>query len=396
MIHFIFNILSNGDKGYAIILNRIWNLYISKDIALPQEKVFSQSSICEARQKLCEDIFKDLNHKLIAEFEKDKANSVFMDSHRIFAIDGSKVTLPKGLEEEGYKVNNEGAHYPKGLLSCIYNLQNYIIHDFSLKDSLDERAPALEHLEYLRENDIVIFDRGYFSYYMLHQCFNKKIHPIFRLQRGLQNEAIESFIASQQTDIITEYTPSNTIKYDLRKKGINIDIITIKIRLIKYFINDETYIIATTLLDQDRYKPNIFKNLYHRRWDIEELYKISKVIMNLENFHSKTQRGVKQEIYAHFILINIARFFEFYSSKNTLFNNNYKFNFKNSLETIKIYIEELLFSKIKILLKKIPLIIYSIARVKQKKRPNRKYPRISRQPINKWKLDKKTKIIATT
>ena len=314
LTHFIFNILGHQGKGYAITLNRMWNLYISKEIDLPQEKVFSQSSIWEARQKLSENIFKDLNYKLITEFEKNKNNSVFMENHRIFAVDGSKVTLPKNLENEGYKVNNEGAHYPKGLLSCIYNLQNYIIHDFSLEKSLDERTPALGHLDYLREDDIVVFDRGYFSYYMLHQCVEKKIHPIFRLQRGLKNKAIEDFITSDQIDIITEYTPSSRIGYDLKRKGINMDVVSIKIRLIKYFIGDEVYIIATTLLNQEKYKISLFKELYHRRWDIEELYKISKVIMNLENFHSKNQRGVKQEIYANFTLINLARFFEFYSS----------------------------------------------------------------------------------
>ncbi len=389
LIHFILGILSNKDKGYAIILNKIWDTYLLKNIVLPQEKAFSQSSICEARQKLSEDIFKDLNKNLILEFEKSKENSSFMEDHRIFAIDGSKVTLPKNLENEDYKVNNEGAHYPKGLLSCIYNLQNYIIHDFCLKSSLNERAPALEHIETMRKNDVVIFDRGYFSYYMLRQCIEKEIYPIFRLQGGLQNKEIDDFIAGNQDDEIIEYTPSESMKHSLKKKGFKANIIPTKLRLIKYFISNETYIIATTLLDQDRYKTSLFKELYHRRWDIEELYKISKVIMDLEKFHSKTERGVKQEIYAHFVLINIARFLEFESNKNNPITKEYRFNFKNSLETIKTYIEELLFCPVKDFLKIIPIIFASIIRVRQKIRPNRKYPRISYQAGNKWQLDRK-------
>jgi hypothetical protein len=158
---------------------------------------------------------------------------------------------------------------------------------------------------------------------------------------------------------------------------------------VKYFINDEIYILATTLFDQDRYKASLFKVLYYRKWDIEELYKISKVILDLDNFHSKTERGVKQKIYAHFVLINIARFFEFESSKNHSITKEYKFNFKNSLETIKTYIEELLFCPVKDFLKKIPLIFYLIVRTKQKIRPNRKYPRASCQLRNKWQLDRK-------
>jgi hypothetical protein len=206
LIHFILAILSNKNKGYFLI----------KNITLPQEKAFSQSSICEARQKLSEDIFKDLNKNLILEFEKNKKNSSFIQDHRIFAVDGTKVTLPKNLENGDYKVNNEGAHYPKGLLSCIYNLQNYIIHDFCLKSSLNERTPALEYMEALRKNDIVIFDRGYFNYYMLRACFEQEIHPIFRLQMGLQNKEVEDFIAGNQDDKIIEYTPCIA----LRRKGL--------------------------------------------------------------------------------------------------------------------------------------------------------------------------------
>ncbi|WP_410520770.1 transposase [Candidatus Tisiphia endosymbiont of Dioctria rufipes] len=60
-----------------------------------------------------------------------------------------------------------------------------------------------------------------------------------------------------------------------------------------------------------------FADLYHGRWGIEELYKISKLFVNIEEFHGKTARGVKQELYAHLLLINLARFFEF-EAKNLL------------------------------------------------------------------------------
>ena len=57
------------------------------------------------------------------------------------------------------------------------------------------------------------------------------------------------------------------------------------------------------------YKIDEFQKLYHGRWGIEELYKISKVYIDVEDFHSSTERGVKQELYAHLLLINIARIF---------------------------------------------------------------------------------------
>jgi hypothetical protein len=49
----------------------------------------------------------------------------------------------------------------------------------------------------------------------------------------------------------------------------------------------------------------------------QELYKISKKIIEIEDFHSKTDRGIKQELYAHVLLINISRIFESTSLDNS-------------------------------------------------------------------------------
>ena len=79
-------------------------------------------------------------------------------------------------------------------------------------------------------------------------------------------------------------------------------------QLIKHIIDEKVYLYGTTLI-REKYPKELFGKIYHNRWDIEELYKISKCLVNLEEFNSKLERRLKQEIYAHFVLINIARFF---------------------------------------------------------------------------------------
>ena len=55
-------------------------------------------------------------------------------------------------------------------------------------------------------------------------------------------------------------------------------------RLVKHMINGETYLYGTTLLDKEKYPALGLAELYHERWDIEELYKISKHIIDIEVF----------------------------------------------------------------------------------------------------------------
>jgi len=45
------------------------------------------------------------------------------------------------------------------------------------------------------------------------------------------------------------------------------------------------------------------------RWGIEELCKVSKRLVGAEQFHARTERGIGQELSAHFNIIAAARSF---------------------------------------------------------------------------------------
>ena len=67
--------------------------------------------------------------------------------------------------------------------------------------------------------------------------------------------------------------------------------------------------LATTLADPGRYSRKDLSELYHGHWSIEELHKISKDVIKVEAFHGRSERGVRQELYARFNLIAMARLF---------------------------------------------------------------------------------------
>jgi len=131
--------------------------------------------------------------------------------------------------------------------------------------------------------------------------------------------------------------------------------------------------------------------------------------MKVEDFHSHSERGVKQELFAHFVLITLTRIFANHSENG--FNSNraanddarleLKANFKNCLLTVSRQIEALLLQQTSLMTKTVNTIIASIGTCRQKLRPNRSYARCSRKPIGKWKPPKaakptaaKTRIIA--
>jgi hypothetical protein len=290
-------------------------------------------------------------------------------------------------------------------LSVIYNIGSGFVHDCLLTNHNNERLALIQQMDILSEGDVLVLDRGYFSYLVLCQALKKNIHLICRLQSGSTNKAIEAFWNSDLNDSVIDYRPSAAVQSSIKKQGFSLDCNPIKLRLIKYKIDNEIYVCATTLIGEN-YPLDEFPKLYHGRWGIEELYKISKEFIDVEDFHGKTERGVKQELYAHVLLINIARLFEIEANKKLpplsadnedknkiikahhwqdLFDGvkTLKINFKNCLLVISRFLEKL------VMLAKdesdwLSEMLRSISRVRQKIRPGRFFPRSSRKPHTKW------------
>jgi len=393
---FIFRLVfSNNKQGYAITIAELWDQCRTMNIALPQDTPVAPSAFCNARAKLDERIFKVL-HAEILQHDDSPCHADQWQSHRIYAVDGSRMNLPRQLLSCGYRTPSDNAHYPQGLLSCLYQLKTKIPVDFDLVAHADERKLALTHLASLSENDVVVYDRGYFSYAMLYEHRKQGIHPIFRM-KSKASSAVDKFIASSETDKVVQILPSKESKIGLRAKYPEASCQPIPLRVVKYTVAGTTYILGTTLLDQQRYTIENLSNVYHSRWGVEELYKISKQLMRIEDFHGKSERGVKQELYAHFILITLTRIFSNHSEDG--FNTKssadatqpIKANFKNSLITVARHIEGLLLQQAKLVTETINHIVASISSSRQKLRPNRSYDRCSRKPVGKWKPPKPAK-----
>ncbi|MCT8349851.1 transposase [Photorhabdus temperata] len=117
--------------------------------------------------KLPDDAIKTINKNIVSVWE-DNTHPETWKGHRLFAIDGSKLNIPRGLLENGYKTpKNTSRHYPYAMMSCLYDVLNSIIYDVDFVNHNNERACAEKHLQCLDSNAVVIFDRGYFSYYLL-------------------------------------------------------------------------------------------------------------------------------------------------------------------------------------------------------------------------------------
>ena len=181
------------------------------------------------------------------------------------------------------RARSEQAHYPQGLLSCLYRLHSRLPVDFDLLAHGNERAAALAHRQ-----------RG--------------LQAVFRIRRNA-GQALDRFLTSDQTDTVAEIFPGPDALRDLRRKHPRTHWRLLPLRLVKYTHGGTEYILGATLLDRQRYSVAALADLYHARWGIEELYKSSKQFLQVDPFHGRTEHLVKQELFAHFNLIAMTRSF---------------------------------------------------------------------------------------
>jgi hypothetical protein len=390
-------VLSKNTQSYATTIADMWKSRRDLQLILPQPKPIAASALTAARQKLDEDLFKVINKKLVEIYATEATNFSWL-GHRLFAVDGSKLNLPRPLSQCGYSTPTTG-HYPQGLVSTLYQLKSRLPFDFDLVKHANERKCASTHLGVLNQGDVIVYDRGYFSYSLLYQHLQRGVLPIFRLQKESFKE-IEEFIQSSNTDKLVSIMPrcKKTRKSLLDKFGIK-ELEPLPIRLVKYCHGSTEYYLGTTLLDSEKYSVEELADVYHARWGIEELYKISKSLIAIEDFHSRSDRGVKQELYAHFTLISLSRFLSnqaegdinnFTRSKENKqevaqFDPQIKVNFKNCLAVVNRYLDAFVTAASSKLNNLVHAMLAEVRTCKQKFRPNRSYERKSMKPVGKWK-----------
>ena len=248
VVLFVYRIVFTPDsRGYATVLAELWAQCRALDLALPERPV-TPAAICRARAKVSEEVFLRIHRAVLAAGPPDPPHSLWL-GHRAFAVDGSKLNLPRPLVASGYRTPSPTAYYPQGLLSCLYRLHTRLPIDFGLHAHADERRAARLHLDALAPGDVVVYDRGYYSFALLHAHAERGLHAVFRLQRNA-NTAFKAFIQSDRHEAVVTLAPTA----EARCQQPAADWRPLRVRLVKYTVGQTVFSLATTLLDAALYR----------------------------------------------------------------------------------------------------------------------------------------------
>ena len=168
-----------------------------------------------------------------------------------------------------------------------------------------------------------------------------------------------------------------------------------KLRLIRVELDSgEPEVLITSLLDSEKYPTDLFAELYHDRWPVEEDYKVMKCRIELENFSGKSSLSVYQDFHARTFSKNITSMLAFAAQsivEETAGDkeHNYKINFTQALSTIRDTIVILLVKSTTAIQSIVSDILDTFAMATEPVRPGRKFPRNHKRAQRKYCLNYK-------
>lgn len=241
----------------------------------------SRQSLVKKENKLTADFYKKLSNKIYYEINKNCANKY---TKTIIAVDGTFPTFLNTLSKDGFKMNKKGESVTP-LITGLFNITtNYPVMLELAKDK-NERKSFMDFVKNKSEfiNNIFVFDRGYASIALFKFMQKNNMQYVCRIKEN-------SKYVSDDDDKIILSSPKNGIK----------------IRIIKYVVNDKNYYIATNVFD---YSVGLIKNIYHDRWSSEEYYKYLKRNMKLAQINEKREKDIRKTILSHLIVSQLTFMF---------------------------------------------------------------------------------------
>ena len=385
--HVLIVFLINLVKGsYQDELDRFFQTLYRFDVA---KRVVSKAALTKARMKLRYEAFVELNLQLITHFEKHFRPRLWF-GFRLLAIDGSTTKLPMTddvAHHFGVWNVRQGAPSPMARVSQLFDVLNKLTIDALIKPKcVGERELAAQHLLNVMPNDLILLDRGYPAWWLFNLILSTQANFCARVSCTKWKVVRKFFRSGLSEKVVTVPVHSSSVA-QCREMGLGMT--PLKLRLIRIENDGKAAVLITSLIDTEKFPIELLSDLYHKRWPVEEDYKIIKCRIELENFSGLSSLSVYQDFHAKVFAKNLVWMMAFpvqdqMDNDLARIKHRYQINFTQALSKSKGVIV-LLFLDTKRLVKRLVADLqYIFQRTVEPIRPDRKYPRKHRSKPRRY------------
>jgi len=231
--------------------------------------------------------------------------------HRVVLVDGTCVSMPDEPElREAFgscRSKGKAGRYPLARMVALTLANTMTVIDYALGRYDDSEAALMRPLlKSLNPGDLIMGDRHFAA---AHYYVRYREHGFEFLMRKHQKRKVSTLKALWRHgpgDFVTamRVTPAYRLQDPSLPRDITVRMIQIVARVRG---RRQTMWLVTSLLDAKRYPAGEIAQLYARRWRIETLFRQVKVGLSADVLRSKRPDGVRKEVAARLIALNVVR-----------------------------------------------------------------------------------------
>jgi hypothetical protein len=293
-----------------------------------QPTTISEEAFVQARQRMPMDFWLRLILLLAQRFQTQHPDAVRWKGFRLLALDGTEIALPhwKTLAQAfGTSRNGRRRRRPQARMVMLAFPQCRLPWRYELTPrSCHEQTSALRLLEHVEPRDLVLMDRGFWSYGLFWQVQRRGAFFGIRLRRGVKLKTLQQLGPDDRW--VTWEMPKTSRKTCAWKALPDLPK-SLRLRVIRYHMRGfrpsavVTNVLDPKVISRQQWVRMATRNqaghvleagLYHQRWQIETLFCELKVRQGMQrSLRSRTAEGVAFEVAGHVLLYMLTRWLMF-------------------------------------------------------------------------------------
>lgn len=306
------------------LMSKSLSVEINKFLSRFSFKKGSKQAYSKAVQHIKWEAFEHYNNFLIKGFYAEPEYHKYKDKYLVLATDGTTYELPyeKALIEHfGEYSNDQMQPICMSQSVKLYDVLNHLtlrtsLSPYNVKGSkgnseqalFEKQLDQLTSLIDVKQHRILLLgDKYYPSFYYFEDLPKQGFDFVFRCKPSFCKE-VQAFVNNEQKEAILKLDMSiSQRKYNSSAKRLAKPIPQyIEVRCVRIDIGDEKAAFLLTNIDEQELTRQELGELYGLRWGEEVSFDIDKNLVEIENFSSKSPKGVLQEFYAKILTTNIA------------------------------------------------------------------------------------------
>jgi hypothetical protein len=341
-------------------------------------RTVTKSALSQARKKLKASAFVALNRMWVQGWHELTLFERWHD-RRVLAADGTCLRLPhlrENYERFGFGPCEDGSATMARCVALFSVASKQWLEMIVGRYDESERELLLKALDQLDSDDILVLDRGYPAWWLFAALQGRGIDFCARIE-NCNWKAVKRLLRSDRQEYVFRHRLTAHDRKKLNQHGLSVPE-TLELRLIKLRLPTGKWeVLATSLIDTQRYPAADFGDLYRSRWNIEEGFKLVKQRQHLEGFSGELPESIEQEIQAKIMLHNITQAVCYKAQQNLASDKqaNWQVNRAHALKTIGNVIIACFKGVQDTLQRCIEGLIHVLTKTLERIRPNRSFPR---------------------